>query len=379
MKHIFYLSVFATTAIFFSCKKENQSTADPVITINSKDPVALSKSIKVWHGTRLTGKAPSPVGGANAPVIEAPNVNVVHSFAGKFAIVKPAVTSGNVAGYYVGINGAGEYFKVDYTKPRKTERHLPVNNVRQPKQHGIGFRPDSTGGNSGYIDSAIVITLPPNFQTPDTFCVTYCAYDALGNVSAPVTSCIVVSKLGGDATTDWINGEWRLFATKDSLNKKLFDTIIYNKWTTNNNPSTIYYCNTIDSFGKTNIGNYCNDFFAPCKQLTITDSGYNVKSNMILDANGGMIYTDSAFLKLVNIYTSACSSFNFDLSSYNDILTGGWSVVGDKIIILYEFNDNGTPSYEAWENNYQKISNNEFIILSNDLPDEHYSYVFKKM
>jgi hypothetical protein len=371
MKRFFYFSVIIITAAIFSCKKE--TTPDSTNTLSSKDPVALSKSIKVWHGLRVQGKAPLPVGGANAPEIETPDAPIIHSFAGKFAIVKPTVVSGNIAGYYVGVNGAADYFKIDYTKPRITERRKPSTH------HGFGFRPDSTGGNSDYMDSSIVITLPANFQTPDTFCITYCAYDEFGNISQPVTSCIVVSKLGGDASTGFLEGTWRMFAQPNfdsSLNQE-YDTIQYGKWK-KDIYYTEYYCNTKFD-GTSEISSYCYDTYAPCNQLNITDSINEKENDFVLTNNGSMTYTYSSNFKRINLSTSICSSVNYDISPSHDFTKGGWSITGDKMIFVFEYDNYGTSDLDAVEFTFQKISDAEFKLAYSYSQGDEYKYILKKL
>jgi hypothetical protein len=371
MKRFFYFSVIIITAAIFSCKKE--TTTDATNNTSSKDPVSLSKSIKVWHGLRVQGKAPLPAGGANAPEIETPDAEIIHSFAGKFAIVKPTVVSGNIAGYYVGVNGAADYFKIDYTKPRITERRKPS------KHYGMGFRPDSTGGNSDYLDSSIVITLPANFQTPDTFCITYCAYDEFGNISQPVTSCIVVSKLGGDASTGFLEGTWRLFAQPnfDSSSSQEYDTIQYGKWEKENNYQK-YHCNT-KSDGTTEIARFCDDVYAPCIQLNIGDSTYKEKSDLALAGNGGMSFVDLNKTKTVNLATSSCSIFNYNIDEYRDFTEGGWSVTDNKLILIFESHNNGDAELDTNEFTFQKISDTEFRLVVIFSPGDEEKYIFKKL
>ncbi len=377
MKYITHLSILVILAVLFSCKKEGTSSSEQGNKISSKDPVALSKSIKAWHGIRIAGSIPKSIGGGNAPVIEAPEQNYIHAFTGKFAIVMPVIASGDVAGYYVGIQGASEYFKIDYTKPRITERRMHAATERKPPHSGAGFRPDSTGIGNTFIDSSIVLTLPADMQIPDTFCITYSAYDISGNVSDSVTSCIIVSALGGDASTGYLNSNWRMFASKDTSGQKLYDTIQFNKWVTSPDFS-IYYCNTIAA-GITQVNNYCDNSFAPCSLLNVTDSDYIVNRDLMLGVDGAMTYSDSSMLKRMNISTSGCSAFNFDLTSNTYISHGGWTVKDNKMIIVYEFDGDDTPDYQADEFNYQKISDNEFRLDYNGLPDGEGSYIFKRL
>ena len=371
VKHLTYLSIFFIAAIFFSCKKENQPPTNTDLTLSSKDPVALSKSIKVWHGLRLQGAVPATVGGANAPVIEAPVKEIIRSFAGKFAFVKPKVVSGNIAGYYVGVKGAADYFKIDYSKARITERQA------YPKRKGASFKIDSTGGGSGYMDSLIVITLPINFKTPDTFCVTYSAYDELGNISEPVTSCIIVSKLGGDASTNFLEATWRMFSRpSDTSFYAQYDTIHYGKWR-KGTYFTEYFCNK-QSDGSSQIGSYCSDIYAPCIKLNITDSVNETENDLVLTNNGSMTYKYSSKSKDINLTTSVCSLVNYDINPYRSNFTGGgWSITGDKMIFVFEYDNNGSSALDAVEFVFEKINEAEFRIISTE--DDEEIYIFKKL
>ena len=165
-----------------SCQREVEGKLPTQPPVSSKDPAKLSASLKVWHGTRTTGTPPAPTG--NTPEID-PTINPsILAIAGRYAIIKPDVTAGDVAGYYLGVPGAGQYFKIDFKKPR----NISGRGIK-PKHPGILQRTAS-----GTADSSIVIVLPPNINVPDTFCVTYCPYDSSGNIGQPVTTCIYVTR-----------------------------------------------------------------------------------------------------------------------------------------------------------------------------------------
>src|SRR4051812_19830653 len=104
-----------------SCQKEPKEKIDDQL--SSKDPKALSSSIRVWHGTRTHGNPPAQ-SGSNIQ-LDNSSSDPVLAFAGRYAIIQPQVLSGsNINGYYVKLNGANEYFKVDYTKPRNINGRL---------------------------------------------------------------------------------------------------------------------------------------------------------------------------------------------------------------------------------------------------------------
>lgn len=367
MKQVIFLSTLIIIIANFSCQKEYTNSGEPPVITNPADSGSSQKKIKVWHGVRSAGTVPKPAGSAAGPVIEAPGEDFIHAFAGKFALIKPVVKSGNISGYYVTIKGASDYFKVDYKKPLITERHIQNSNKKQPKSNLFGLRPDSTGGNS-YIDSAIVLILPPNFQTPDTFCVTYSAYDELGNISDAVSSCIIVSKPGGDASTNWLQASWRFYYVYDDLAQNLYDTIPYNNWIVPNYAFDEYiYCNTLAS-GVTQISKTCDSPLL-CDYLNIDgDFDYQVKFDLLFNNNGGLIYIDSALYKRVDSIGSTCTLLNYKTISHNSIINGGWTVTGDKMIIVLEFDEDGNPVYEAWEFTLKKISDTEFWLIDNSEP-----------
>ena len=67
-KNLLFIAVILAI-ILFGCKKDPTGEPEPALLLSSKDPVELSKNVKVWHGIRLAGTPPSPTGGANAPKI----------------------------------------------------------------------------------------------------------------------------------------------------------------------------------------------------------------------------------------------------------------------------------------------------------------------
>lgn len=352
MKKILLALVTVCTIVVVSCKKESGgSNKQPVV--SSKDPVALSKSLKIWHATRQPGVAPSPRGGANAPSVTGPTEKV-QALNGQFAIVKPQVLSGSIAGYYIGIAGAGEYFKLDYSKPRDAGR--PAG--RKPRR----FLQRPLGGE----DSSIVVAIPSNLQVPDTFCITYCPYDSLGNIGQPVTTCIYVSQLGGDASTAWVSGRWRIVSYVYD-NGATVDTLIYNTWLPT---STKYYC-----FDDQQGTSFITSGFDPANptfttDLHIGDSLYRYASDISFGVNGGMSYVDSSVTKVLDISSGSCSSsiFTTDYDVYHVI--GGWSATGNLMTLIYLFDEEGNEEYEVATYTISQLDNNTMKLYLDDGSNE---------
>jgi hypothetical protein len=313
------LILFTSLLVLYSCQKEPKEKIDKVI--SSKDPAALSSSIKVWHGLRTQRNPPAEKGSALQLDNNFPGP--LYAIAGRYAIIQPEVISGDVAGYYLKINGASDYFKVDYTKPRNMGRKI------QPKRTTSAFRLDSAGGN---IDSAIVIVLPSSLHVPDTICMTYWAYDNSGNVSNAIDVCVIISSLGTDANGAWLNGTWKYTAQWD--NSSQHDTIIYNHWSAMGG----YYCD--------NGQLLWSGLPIAGQTFVVADSFFYRKADVTYGTNGGLKYEVDDSWKEIDYYNSSCSNFTFaPIENETETLTGAWSYnsTTHKLVIVFEFDDSGIP------------------------------------
>jgi hypothetical protein len=369
MRKIFLFSALAAI-LLQSCQKAADDKLPEQPPVSSDDPAKLSAAIKVWHGQRTTGNMPAPTG--SLPELN-PSANPeVKAFAGRYAIIKPEVLDGTVAGYYVGIAGAGQYFKVDYTKPRdiagRIGSHRPV---RGAKGSANGRLLDIQDGTA---DSSIVIVLPPSIQVPDTFCVTYYPYDPQGNIGAGVTTCIIVAALGADASSAWLQNKWSIVSDWAFVNGQLdyYDTIIYNKWQKNYNEG--YGCYT----GGPN-GTYLNFISAagggPIPPVLVADSLYYKKYDLRFATSGAFDATYETDEKFVDLMTSNCSQFNFNpVETYTDITTGGWSynAATGQLLFIAEFDYNGVPEVEVFEYYVLKITDTHCVLKDISYPGEEY-------
>ncbi|HEY0066882.1 MAG TPA: hypothetical protein VGB46_05955 [Flavisolibacter sp.] len=347
-------------AMLISCQRE----FDPKIPggpISSKDPASLSAAIKVWHGVRTQGTMPSPAGSS---LQLNPSTGPVRAFAGRYAIIQPEVLSGNVQGYYVKLNGAPEYFKVDYSKPRdingRTRRPADFRD-RNPLLNG---RVDSSG-NGGNVDSALVIVLPQNIQVPDTFCISYCAYDSVGNISQPVSVCIIVSSLGGDASSGWMNGTWKITAEWDDT---FHDTVVHDKWMA---AASEYYC----IYDSATNASYLLPFNNGVGPLVAADSVRYDKYDLVFSSNGAQQFVYEMNAKMVETSTSTCQQVNYEMMpTESDQMIGAWSYnsTTKKITIIFEFDDMGTPIVEAWEYDVVKVTDSHMILVDNFDPSWPY-------
>ena len=333
-----------------SCQKEFNPGIDlgNDAKLGTGNKAKLSAALRVWHGTRTLGTPPAP--NAQSPAID-PSANPsIKAIAGRLAIIKPEVTAGNIAGYYVAVPGSGQYFKLDFSKPRDIAG-----------KGGLPGKRNDILSRRGNEDSSIVIVLPANINAPDTFCVTYYPYDSLGNIGQPVTTCIYVATLGANGNNGWLYNDFKLTSTwEDSAGIRVgLDTIIFNRWFADDYFNEAYHCyNGFLEYGVLPTG----------AVALANDSLIITKSNLRFALNGAFDYSLSEKDKIVNHLTSSCSQIIFSSGTYDDVMTGGFSYddASRKLVLIYELDDNGIPSVEYYEGTVTKINNNHFILRDID-------------
>jgi hypothetical protein len=335
-----------------SCKKDNKEEKS---IINTSDPNAVTAAVKVWHGSLVTGQPPAPSNNNNVQLDASLNDEVV-AIAGRYAIISPEVVAGDIAGYYLQINGAGSYFKVDFSKPRTTNR---VRTSRPHSKPGLRLSTDSTNN----ADSAIVITIPDNIE-PGEFCVTYCAYDAQGNVSNLVTTCVTITSFGGDATVSYLEGNWKLTGSKeDGLpweDAAIGDTTYSDGYCVNGRPS--YFCDS----------SICSDL------RFINYIGVYANDVMNFGKTGALQYKSEGTDKYLLMDSSTCNNFKYESENYSYQMSGAWSYdnTAKKITLVFDFDEFGLPEPEFYEFELTKVSDK--IIYLKD-PIEEYTLRFEKL
>lgn len=201
MKKIILFSALACcVAFFYACSKDSTpadtATEEPADTI---DPVALSATVKVGYATSVIGDIPAASTDGPTLLTEGYDKRVYTAINNRYIVIYPQSDKGYVAGYYIKINGAGSYFKIDYSK---------ASGLRKAAHHH-GLREDGD-----HADSSIVIKLPAGLKG-DTFSVKYAAYDSLNRVSNALTA--VINLVAPDsASNSLLAGTWRFNRYKDN-------------------------------------------------------------------------------------------------------------------------------------------------------------------
>ncbi|MEI9934771.1 MAG: hypothetical protein WDM71_07960 [Ferruginibacter sp.] len=341
--------------VFASCKKDQTSSQS---SLSTTDASGISATLKIWHGTNIKGT--SPAGTNNGSLVLDSTSQNIQSYKGGYAVIMPSVLSGTIAGYYVHVDGADSYFKVDYSSALL---HRPALLGLQHKRAGLFLRP--ADDSSSYSDSAIVIQLPDNIA-PGTFCMEYWAYDANGYTSNEVSECVTVEQLGSSDATSF-TGNWRVtglkFDSVDNFGGDYVDTAWHYNMSDSTNVedyTTSYYC--VDGYLSNQSGSYYdpisyNDVTGTSsEQATIPNYFWYKNSNLAIAANGAWTFNGETVSKRFNgdLYSQLlpCSNISFPENYQRDDETdseiGGWSynaTTNEFIIVEKETGDSGEETF----------------------------------
>jgi hypothetical protein len=355
-KIILFSAIACSVALFYACKKDSTTTTTPPTKDSSDiiDPVALSAAIKVGYGaTSITGEMPATSTEAAAPKLQVEGYDnrIYNAISNRYVIIYPQSSTGYVAGYYVKINGAGSYFKIDYSK---------ASGLRKANHHGLREEGDNA-------DSSIVIKLPAGLKG-DTFSIKYAAYDTLNRVSNTLTA--IVSLVTTDSTSNsLLAGNWK------SNRYKYND----NEWAPQIYSSDSLQQNFNCADGRLQPG--CSLDF--CIYLTYERS-VTTANYMIFSANNQYAERYVGINDSLNIDSSTCSKLVYDTIAYEDVYSGGYSynATTKEFILIYDgHNDKdqgsniSTYRYTVSELSATKIVYYEKSVNGNKLSFDYYEYL----
>src|SRR5688572_19436565 len=167
MKFLFYLTVLPCFFLMVSCDKKDDN--DPVDElIDPADSDALSEVLIMPAGTQMNnGNPPTPTGGSLAPTTSEQSSTIISSNGATIPLAfSYDNVNGNLAGCYVQVDGAGNYFILPYS---------------------------STSGVSGQLQ--LPIGIPVNVDE-GSICVEFSVFDLSGRVSNVSFVCVDVLRLG---------------------------------------------------------------------------------------------------------------------------------------------------------------------------------------
>jgi hypothetical protein len=376
-----YLLLFTIAVVaFVACRKTTDSG-----TISAADVSKISTSLTVWHGKNTKGTVPTNPGGS---IILDSTQQTIVSYKGGYVVIHPNVQNGTVAGYYVQIDGANSYFKVDYStsqqRPVLTQR--PAIGAQQHQRVRRKFLSRPVDSTSNSADSAIVIQLPDNIA-PGTFCMQYWAYDANGYTSAPVTVCVTIDQLGASDGSSW-TGNWNITRYKyepydDGYDEYITDTTWHNNPYDTTNIDGYYKQFCVDGHLSYDSGSYYDpntnqSITGPSEAILVPDIYWYNNFIFTLSANGAWTDKGSDGEKYYNGYYGSCDSLSYYYTksedSFSDI--GGWSYnAGTNKFTIVEKDSIGSVE-DTWVDEFDVLQKtaNSFTIYE----AQNGTYVFAK-
>ncbi|SEW12863.1 hypothetical protein SAMN05428988_2318 [Chitinophaga sp. YR573] len=316
MKKIILFSAVACSLAFYACKKDSKTdTPATDDTSTSIDPVALSAAVKIGYATSVTGNLPTASADGPTLLIDGYDNRTYYAVNNRYVVIYPQSDKGFVAGYYVKINGAQNYFKIDYKAAAGARKLNKSHDSREE------------GDNS---DSSIVIKLPAGLKG-NTFSIKYAAFDTLNHVSNTITAIVSVIASKDTADNSLLYGTWRYNRSKMN----------YNDWSNPQSykPDTTYVnYSCID--GKLQG---CTEGYS-CEPYISRIYG-PVSNDQIFSANN--LYTTSYARIYKDLYPdqSTCSNLIYYDGSRAYSSIGGYTYNNTTKVLTLIYDENGTGDY----------------------------------
>jgi hypothetical protein len=310
------LIAIATVALLASCGGGDDPKKSG---IDVDDPNAVSESLTVENSTFVDGNPPSPTGG-DAPVLDEYYDGVaIPTIQGLKVIVTAPIQTGDAAGFYVKIDGADGYFKVNAAKADIGSGRVGEKKRARNFFHGARTQEED--------EASFSIEVPANIQ-PGEFCISYCVFDAQNQVSNIIQRCVVVSKIGGSKSA-FLSKEWSWVKTQ------LFeDNVLESELIVGVEREYPYLAEL-----------WCNDESTEIEvaDTELSDYGY------LKFSDNGAFQIDEKYSYTYYDWSSECTP-EYITETEEESWTGAWSYDDNtkKLIILYnEFEDEEYPTTVA--------------------------------
>ncbi len=279
--------------------------------IDIDDPDVVSNSIIIENAIKNTGNPPAPTTGPDTPVLnENSSEEDYGAVAGRSFYLNPDVTSGEVAGVYLQIKGASEYYDIPTNTGSTTGRFgKHKSNSRFSK---IARTNES---------NPIEIEIPDNLE-PGEFCAVYCVYDEEGQVSNTVEVCIEIIEFGGEGSDFFAGQTWELFSTSET----------YDGMT------------EVELVGEDDIDTYDTQIFCGndvFENMTVTEIFRTNYLYLTLATNGAYELTSEEYSKYLDYENSNCQNLAYteETDTYEE--TGVWTYddVSKTMTVVTEYVD----------------------------------------
>ncbi|MFN3403798.1 MAG: hypothetical protein ACK40G_06865 [Cytophagaceae bacterium] len=331
MKTRYFILIIFT--FFLSCKKSQdpQPANNNNNVVNPANSQQVSDSLKFNNYERMHGDLPESSGSFILAGSEDRNIK---GNAGKTILLPIKSDNGEVAGVYLKVTGAKDYFKIFInTTQRKSET------VSDP------FRIFKT------TNDYLPVRLPATI-TPGIFCIEYCVFDESGKISNVVTRCIEVLALGGSNSDFLLDKSWQYYSYTE------FDNGIYKEKDVFNPNTTVY------------------DILVLCPEhpdgyiKTQYDHTFKINDSRIsFQKEGNVIWKIDYEFSYVDTRTSECENLVYIKENKSVDMVYGWTYdyLSEKLILVDDkIEEESNP--DVWEVKV-KLENGQMKWYDNENPE----------
>jgi hypothetical protein len=291
---------------------------------------AISKSLIIANGTYVKGKFPEPSSNSNAPQLETyHDGEQLFAIQGSKIIVNAELWSGTASGFYVQVDGADGYYKINSTDVTLRRGKRDRTDMLRKSQIASAYYPSFS------------IEIPDNMKSGE-FCISYCVY-AGSLVSNIIQQCVVVNQLGGANSEFLTANQWSAVRIEDHYDGETYSSDI----------------------GTDEIYSYQE--WILCGDSTTNEVEVNeiYRTNVYLSAtqNGSLSIENQFYEKYLDWYNSNCTALYIEETTSNSIIAA-WSYDEATRTLIFIYNDEYEGEVETIAEQYKVELVNGNLILT---------------
>jgi hypothetical protein len=315
------LCVIAWLLILVSCNEDAPQ--------NPND--AIAKSLIIANGTYVKGKFPEPSSNSNAPQLETyHDGEELFAIQGSKIIVNAELLSGTASGFYVQVDGADGYFKVNSTDVTSRMGKRKRTDILRTSKIASAYYPSFS------------IEIPDNMK-PGEFCISYCVY-AGSLVSNIIQQCVVVNQLGGANSEFLTANQWSAVKVEDHYDDEIF----------------------IREIGTDEVNNYqewilCGD--SATNEVEVNEIFRINYIYLSAEKNGNLSIESQFYEKYLDWYNSNCTALYVEETTNNSI-AAKWSYDDATRTLILIYNDEYEDEVETIVEQYEANLVNGNLILT---------------
>ena len=286
-------------------------------TFEELDAQTITDGLTIDGATENNGTPPAPSTDENAPALYDFGSEAAHATPGGKVKMELDLESGDVAGIYMKVPGANEYFDI------------PVKTSSSKKGNSQGLFSKAVGNDDfefrSFDTEYFELELPENLT--GEFCFNYCVYDSAGLVSNVISQCIVIESIGGQLP--FSHNSWKVLHFFESENGV---TIKRNMGEADIDKDTLNGCYNSETW------EYDSTYYE------ITESSYTIDHAAItFNTDGTFDVTSKGSSKEVDHENWDCSDgpVQYKEETYDETDSGYWNYNAETSVLVLIFGEEG--------------------------------------